>query len=178
MYGVVALFDERTDQIIKNIWAELKEKSISYYADEVVDRKPHLTLASYHNLDKIRFIEQLDEFYENKSEIDIMFQSIGSFLNTGILFFTPNVTKDMIEFHENFHSQFKQFNDNPNSMYLPGKWVPHCTLANRLSSDQLVEAYKYCLYRNDTIVGKIKEIGIIEMVSKNNAPIIYSKSLN
>ena len=177
MYGVVALFDERTEQIIKNIWTELREKSISFYADEVVDRKPHLTLASYHKLDKVRFTDQLNEFYENKPEIDIMFNSIGSFFNTGILCFTPNVTKELIEFHENFHRHFKQFNDNPKSMYLPGKWVPHCTLANRLSPDKLVEAYKHCLYRNDTIVGKIKEIGVIEIVSKNNAPMIYSKSL-
>lgn len=177
MYGVIALFDEKTEQIIKDIWTELREKSISFYADEVVDRKPHITLASYHNLDLTKFIEQLDELYESKSEIDIKFNSIGSFLNTGILYFSPNVTKNLIEFHEEFHTRFKPFNDNPKSMYLPGEWIPHCTLANRLSLDKLAEAYNYCLYRNDTIVGKIQEIGIIEMVSKNNAPIIYSKSL-
>lgn len=177
MYGVVALFDAETEQIIKDIWTELREESISFYADEVVNRKPHITLASYQSLDKLRFIEQLDDFYENKLEIDISFNSIGSFLNTGILYFSPNVTKNLIEFHENFHIQFKHFNDNPKSIYLPEKWIPHCTLANRLSPDKLVEAYNYCLYRNDAIVGKIQEIGIIEMVSKNNAPIIYSKSL-
>lgn len=177
MYGVVALFDAKTEQIIKDIWTELREKSISFYADEVVDRKPHITLASYHSLDMLRFIEQLDAFYENKPEIDIRFNSIGSFLNTGILYLSPHVTKNLIEFHENFHIQFKSFNDNPESVYLPEKWVPHCTLANRLSMDKLVEAYNYCLYRNDRIVGKIQEIGIIEMVSKNNAPMIYSKSL-
>ncbi|PGL73273.1 2'-5' RNA ligase family protein [Bacillus sp. AFS055030] len=177
MYGVVALFDAKTEQIIKDIWTELREKSISFYADEVVDRKPHITLASYHDLDKLSFIEHLDDFYENKQEIEISFTSIGSFLNTGILYFSPIVTKHLIEFHENFHIQFRQFNDDPNSMYLPEKWVPHCTLANRLLPDKLVEAYNYCLHRNDTIVGKIQEIGIIEMVNKSNAPIIYSKSL-
>ncbi|MFF3023368.1 hypothetical protein ACFVRR_12050 [Gottfriedia sp. NPDC057948] len=42
MYGVVALFDAKTEQIIKDIWTELSEKSISFYADEVVDRNPTL----------------------------------------------------------------------------------------------------------------------------------------
>ncbi len=56
MYGVVALFDAKTEQIIKDIWTELREKSISFYADEVVDRKPHITLASYHSLDKQRLL--------------------------------------------------------------------------------------------------------------------------
>lgn len=34
MYGLVALFDERTEKIIKEIWKELQEKSISFYANE------------------------------------------------------------------------------------------------------------------------------------------------
>jgi len=178
MYGVVALFDAKTEQIIKDIWTELREKSISFYADEVVDRKPHITLASYHNLDKKCFFEQFDKFYENKSEINITLNSIGSFLNTGILYFSPIVSKELIDFHEDYHIYFKQFDDNSNSIYLPEKWVPHCTLANRLSPNKLVEAYIYCLYRNDTLVGKLQKIAIIEMVNKNDAPIICSKDLN
>jgi hypothetical protein len=62
MYGVVALFDAKTEQIIKDIWTELKEKSISFYADEVVDRKPHITLASYHNIDKKTSLNNLINF--------------------------------------------------------------------------------------------------------------------
>lgn len=177
MYGVVAIFDEKTDKIIKDIWTDLREKSISFYADEVINRKPHITIASYNSLDKLNFIQQLDKFCENRSEVDITFNSIGSFLNNGILFLSPNVTKNLIDFHEHYHDQLKQFNDNPNSMYLPGMWSPHCTLANRLLPDKLVEAYHYCLFRNDTIVGKIKEIGIIEIVSKNYAPVVYKKAL-
>ena len=43
MYGVVALFDEKTENIIKVIWEELREQSISFYAYEVEDRRPHIT---------------------------------------------------------------------------------------------------------------------------------------
>ncbi|MFB7141122.1 2'-5' RNA ligase family protein [Gottfriedia sp. NPDC056225] len=178
MYGVVALFDEKTEKMIRDIWSELRESSISFYADEVIDRKPHITLASYNQLNLSKFTEQMDKLYENELEINITLNSIGSFLNTGIFYYSPIVTKDLIEFHENFHAQFKQFNDNPKSMYLPGSWVPHCTLANRLTPEKLSEAYNYCLDRNDPIVGKIQEIGVIELVNKNNAPIVYSKSLN
>ncbi|ODG92486.1 MULTISPECIES: 2'-5' RNA ligase family protein [Bacillaceae] len=178
MYGVVALFDAETEQIIKDIWSELREKSISFYADEVVDRKPHITLASYHSLDRKNFFDQFDKFYENMPEINITLNSVGSFLNTGTLFFSPIVSRELIDFHEDYHTYFKQFNDNPNSMYLPGKWVPHCTLANRLSPNKLVEAYNYCLHRNDTLAGKLQKVAIIELVNKNNVPIIYSKYLN
>ncbi|WML48684.1 hypothetical protein RCG23_00590 [Neobacillus sp. PS3-34] len=46
MFGVIALFDEQTEQIINDIWKELREKLISFYAEEVEDRRPHITLAS------------------------------------------------------------------------------------------------------------------------------------
>ncbi|WP_088071694.1 2'-5' RNA ligase family protein [Gottfriedia luciferensis] len=177
MYGIVAIFDEETEQIIKDIWKELSEKSISFYAYEVINRKPHITLASYNHLNKIDFTKQFDEYFENKSELDITINSIGSFLNTGTLYFSPNVTKDLIEFHEDYHFHFKQYNDNPDSMYLPNKWIPHCTLANRLTTEKLSEAYTYCLNRQELIVGKLKEVAIIEFVNKNNVPIIYSKKL-
>lgn len=175
MYGLVALFDERTEKIIKEIWKELQEKSISFYANEVENRRPHITLASYKNLNRIEYLNQMEEFYEGKQAIDINFNSIGSFLNSGALFFSPIVTKELIELHTSHHKYFEKFNDDPNSLYLPNSWIPHCTLANRLSAEKLSEAFNYCSKRNNTITGKIKEVAIIDVSFKNKAPIIYSK---
>ena len=177
MYGLIAIFDEKTEQVIKDIWKELKVKSISAYAYEVEDRRPHITLASYHEIDKTEFIKQMDEFYYDKPTIEITFNSIGSFLNSGALFFSPTVTCQLIEFHSNHHKYFNQFNRNPNSLYLPDSWIPHCTLANRLSPKKLSEALNYCSIRNSTIYGKIKEVALIDVSNKNKAPIIYSKEL-
>lgn len=87
MYGLIALFDESTEQLIRNIWKELMERSISSYAYEVEDRKPHITLASYNNLNIPDFIEQMDVTYKNHPVIDIQFNTIGSFLKSGTLFF-------------------------------------------------------------------------------------------
>jgi hypothetical protein len=177
MYGLIAIFDERTDELIKNTWKELKEKSISTYAYEVKNRKPHITLASYNNLNETDFIKQMNETYKNQSEIGITFNTIGTFLNSGALFFSPTVTKDLIEFHFNHHKDFKRFNDNPNSLYSPDNWIPHCTIANRLSSEKLNEAFNYCSKRHRTILGKIVEVALIDVSEKHKAPIIYSKEL-
>lgn len=35
MYGVIAIFDEMTEKMIKQIWCDLKEAGISSYAYEV-----------------------------------------------------------------------------------------------------------------------------------------------
>jgi 2'-5' RNA ligase len=181
MYWVVALFDEKTEQIIKDIWNELSEKSISFYAEEVKDGRPHITLGSYTDLDKSKYIKLMDSFYEHKSSINITFNTIGSFLNYGTLFFSPTVTKELIDFHIQHHEYFKEFNGKANSLYLPGKWIPHCTLANRLSPEKRSEAFHYCLKRSDTIYGKITGVALIELVDEDNecvkAPIIFSKRL-
>ncbi|WP_197089611.1 2'-5' RNA ligase family protein [Bacillus sp. SA1-12] len=153
MYGFKAIFDENTEQMIKDNWKELKENSISFYAYEVEDRKPHITLASYIDLNKADFIKQMDVVYDYKPTIDITFNTIGSFLNSGALFFAPTVTNDLLEFHSNHHRNFEQFKDEPNSLYLPDNWIPHCTIANRLYPDQLSKAFNYCSKRNNTIFG-------------------------
>ncbi|WP_422660601.1 2'-5' RNA ligase family protein [Paenibacillus sp. EC2-1] len=177
MYGVIALFDEQTEQMIRNIWDELTERSISFYADEVVDRKPHITLASYNHFIKSDFIKQMDDFYNNAPELDISFSSIGSFLRSGALYFTPIVTRELLDFHSNHHKRFVLFNDDPESLYLPDRWIPHCTIANRLSPEKLAEGFHYCSRRNDAIYGKITEVAIIEFMDKSNVPVIYSKKL-
>ncbi|GHH99462.1 2'-5' RNA ligase family protein [Neobacillus kokaensis] len=177
MYGLIAIFDETTEQLIKTIWKELYERSISAYAYEVEDRIPHITLASYNNLNISDFIEQINEIYENQPAIDIKFNSIGSFLNSGALFYSPTMTKDLFEFHANHHKKFEQFNDDPNSLYIPDHWIPHCTIANRLSLEKLTEAFHYCTKRISTIQGKIVGVALIDVSDKSKAPIIYSKEL-
>jgi len=175
MYGLIALFDEKTEQIIKDIWKELKEQSISFYAYEVEDRIPHITLASYNDLNQSFFTQQMDDYYDGTQAIDITFNTIGSFLNSGALFLSPTVTKDLIELHTNHHKNFDQFNDDPDSLYIPNRWIPHCTIANRLSPVKLSKAFDYCSQRNATISGQIKEVALIDVSSKNKAPIMYSK---
>jgi hypothetical protein len=181
MYWIIGLFDEKTEQIIKNIWKKLSEESISFYEEEIKEGRPHITFGSYYDLNKTEYIRLLDKFYEDKNGIDITFNTIGSFLNYGTLFLSPTVTKELIDFHSGHHEYFKEFNENANSLYLPGKWIPHCTLANRLPPEKLSEAFNYCLKGNDIIYGNIKEIALIELVSEDSecveAPIIYSKPL-
>lgn len=70
---------------------------------------------------------------------------------------------------------FERFNDNPISLYLPDSWIPHCTIANRLSQEKLTEAFNDCSKRHSTILGQIVEVALINVSDERQAPIIYSK---
>ncbi|MFJ7935579.1 2'-5' RNA ligase family protein [Sporosarcina sp. NPDC096371] len=177
MYAIIAVFDEKTEQIIKDIWKELKDLSISFYAYEVENRKPHITLASYMDINIAEYVRQMEVFYKDQESINVSLNSIGSFMNSGTLFFSPTVTKDLFELHSDHHKEFKQFNDDPSSLYLPDRWIPHCTIANRLSPEKLSEAFNYCSKRNNTLFAQIKEIALIDVSDKSKAPIIFTMEL-
>jgi 2'-5' RNA ligase len=177
MYGVIALFDKQTEKEINELWMELKEMGLSTYAFEVEDRRPHVTIASYNSIDEEKLIKKMDDYYNNVHSLAITFHSVCSFFNMGILYYSPIVTTELLRFHGNHHTYFESFNSDHNSMYLPEKWVPHCTIANRITSENVATAYEYCLNRFDRIVGKIEEIAIIKIKSKTKAPIIFSKKL-
>ncbi|PFA67071.1 hypothetical protein CN378_11885 [Bacillus sp. AFS015802] len=182
MYWVIALFDDKTEKLIKGIWEELTIKNISYYEEEINDARPHITIGSYTHLDKTAYIEALDSYYEHKRSFNITLNTVGSFLNFGTLFLSPTVTKELLNFHSSHHEYFQAFSETANPLYLPDNWIPHCTLANKLSPDKLAEGFEHCLNRGDLIEAKITGIALIELVddSENcmNAPIVYLKHLN
>ncbi|TMU87482.1 2'-5' RNA ligase family protein [Bacillus sp. BHET2] len=181
MYWVIALFDKKTEELIQGIWKELTVKDISYYEEEINDARPHITIASYTELDKEAYIQFLETYYDDKKPIDITFNTVGSFLNFGTLFLSPTVTRGLLDFHSSHHDYFHSFRETANSLYLPDKWIPHCTLANKLPPEKLAQGFEHCLKRGDLIEAKITTVALIELVDDSkdciDAPIVYEKQL-
>ncbi|MGG0731207.1 2'-5' RNA ligase family protein [Bacillus paramycoides] len=181
MYAIVAFFDDSTEQYLEEIWRELREHSISNYSIETKDKRPHITLASYDYLDKESFMKDMDKFYDSKSKVEIVFSVLGVFFNTGTLFISPTSSKALLDFHNNHHEYFNTYNIEPNSLYIPGNWIPHCTIANRLSPDKLTEAFTYCSQKIDKLKAQIKKVSLLEFVYQDDvfigAPPIFTKEL-
>lgn len=159
-----------------------KRKNITQYGIDTKGKRPHITIADYNNLDKDRFVSLLSEFYNSKSKIAISLNTLGTFINTGTLFLAPTLSTELLNFHSNHHNYFKSFNENENSYYLPGKWSPHCTIASRLSEDNMLTTFKYCKNNLNEIYGKLNEIALIEIELNDDGiaiedTVIFSKEL-
>ncbi|MGD6967489.1 2'-5' RNA ligase family protein [Rossellomorea vietnamensis] len=176
MYGLIALFDEKTEKTVRGIWKELKEQSISDYAYEVIDRIPHITLASCRSIKEDSFIDRMEEVYHTQKLVDITFNSLGSFMKSGSLFLFPVVTEELTNLHSSYYEAFKEFKVKNNPLYESDEWVPHCTLANRLSVKKLAEAFTYCSTNVGVVSGAINEIALIK-VQGDTAPVIHSIKL-
>jgi len=181
-YAFVAYLDSESEKTLVQLWKELSKNNISQYGVESKGKRPHITIADYDDLDKERFINLLNKFYDDKSKIEVTLNALGTFVNSGTLFISPTLSKELSEFHGNHHSYFKGFNKNENSFYLPGIWNPHCTIASRLSKDNMVSAFEYCLENLGKIKGEICEVALIEIKLNDNGisiedTIIFSKKL-
>lgn len=162
-YAFVGYLDHETEVIFKNLWKDLSDKNITNYGIESKGKRPHITLADYDNLDKKSFIDSLDKFYKDKQKVDISLNVLGNFINTGTLFIAPTLSIELLDFHRNHHTYFKEFNKNKDSFYLPGKWSPHCTIASRLNDEEILKAFKYCKSNINKINCKLSEIALIEI---------------
>lgn len=104
---------------------------------------PHVTLALYENSDaanraKITAVAQnIAAVFEAPT---VRFASFGMFpgKEKTVLFLAPIVTSPLLEFHKKFHELSTREGLTGNGLYLPGEWVPHCTLDER-TSDQDAE---------------------------------------
>lgn len=80
----------------------------------------------------------------------------------------------MLKLHHSYHDYFKTFHDNPNSYYVPGKWVPHCTIANRLQTKQFLSVMKYIYEKFDFVTASIEKLKLIKVNYENGSAISFS----
>lgn len=181
-YAFVGYLDYETELYFENLWRELRDKGITQYGTETKGKRPHITIADYEELDKERFIELVDRVYEDKEKIDMILSILGTFIDTGILFIAPTLSIELSNLHRNHHGYFREFTNKEESFYMPGRWSPHCTIASRLSEENMVQAFRHCKSKINKISCKLSEIALIEIKLNDDGEaeentIIYSKEL-
>jgi 2'-5' RNA ligase len=181
-YVFVGYLDHETEVNFRRLWKDLSEQNISHYGVETKGKRPHITIADYDALDKNRFIQLADRFYEDKEKVDLTLNTLGIFIGTGTLFTAPTLSTELLDFHSSHHDYFRTFNQNETSFYLPSKWSPHCTIASRLDEDKMVQAFSYCKKNIDQIHGTLSGIALIELKLNNDGvviedTVIFSKEL-
>jgi 2'-5' RNA ligase len=123
--------------------------------------RPHITLGVCDEL-STTFKNELSHFARDAKNFDISLSYIGSFNSAeGVVFYGPTPTDVMFRLHTRFHSFFSEHAGRIWKNYLPGMWVPHCTLAFRLNPEQLRRAFDIAAAVSLPIAGKINEIGLL-----------------
>ena len=162
-YAVELFYDQESEQTVREIWdglgAALGKPSLSE-----LGARPHVSLAVYNDdLDAAGFPERLRDFANSIDPFDLCLSSVGSFAGQeGVVFLAPVVTRRLLDVHARFHEAFSPYENSGMTYYLPGNWVPHCTVAIDLSAAEVIEAVGYCREAFQPVSGMFREIGLIE----------------
>ncbi len=162
-YAVELYFDKAAENTVRSVWKALADAGVSTSMLDGISR-PHITLGVCDELGA-SFKDELALFSRGIKPLTFNLSFIGSF-NTigGVMFFGPTPTDALFRLHVDFHVFFKKHACRRWKHYLPEQWVPHCTLAFSLSSEQLQRAFSIAVDAPLPITGSCAEIGLLSGV--------------
>ena len=161
-YAIHLFFDSSTEKVIKSAWKQLADTSIAPYMHQSGNR-PHFTLAIYQSLDLKQAEERINIIASAQNPLSVDFAYIGFFPTIpGTIFLGSTVTNDLLGLHAQVHESMTQIGLNPDPYYLPGRWMPHCTLALEIEPELTIKVLRVGLHIPLPIHGRIIEVGIIE----------------
>ncbi|SCM94161.1 Uncharacterized protein BWINRASL_01934 [Bacillus mycoides] len=172
MYAIIATFD----RLFINKITELQNELTNLIGtNQLAGVEPHITLADYNELDVNLYTEKLEGFVAIQENIaTVTFPSVGTFPTNGTIFLAPTITDELLRLHHSYHDYFKTFHDIPNSYYVPGKWIPHCTIANGLNSNQFLSVMDYIYEKIDVTIASIEKLKLIKVNYENGFAISSS----
>lgn len=124
--------------VVERWWRELAASGLSRSMLEL-DHRPHLTLGLYPSLDHAAATKALDEVADWIDAPTLRFAGLGVFPATGTLWAAPVVTGDLLDLHAAVPGAVPAL---PHEHDRVDAWVPHCSLATRLSGSAMVEALR------------------------------------
>jgi 2'-5' RNA ligase len=162
-FAVHLFFDANIEAVVKAAWKELADGQIAPYMFGSANR-PHFTLAIYQELELQECEQRLQSFATTQDPLPVEFQYLGIFPNApAAVFLGAPVTVPLLSLHAQLHDALRPVAVDPDAYYLPGNWVPHCTLALDLEPERITPALEIARRLSLPLKGLIEEIGVDEL---------------
>jgi 2'-5' RNA ligase len=178
-FAVVLFFDAATEATIRNVAGGLAQDGIP--ADLFVgDLRPHISLGVCDTLDPDGFRAVFMAFAALTPAGDFTLASVGIFPTSavGVLFLAPIVTSTLLSLHAHFHTLFARYAVSQQDYYLPGNWVPHCTLALNVPLERLAAVVEAASRTAGLpLRGRYESIGLIQFLPARDvytAPLVQT----
>ncbi|MFI5839010.1 2'-5' RNA ligase family protein [Catenuloplanes sp. NPDC051500] len=136
--------DTDANRRIKTLWRSLEAEGVPTMAGLLGNRhRPHVSLAAAPRLDPDVVAEALDGLEVGTGHslsMDFSGQFVGRVLWLGV---TP--TEELLAHHRAVHERLAAAGVEVWEHYLPGRWVPHCTVSMRVPNAQMAHAVRRCI---------------------------------
>jgi hypothetical protein len=134
-------FDESADAAIRRLWQRLADAGLPSLAVRTHRRhRPHVSLTVAESLAAADLAPLRPVLAAHPPVLHL--HVLGTFPGSeGALFLGVTVTADLLAFHAAVHAALAGQPVEHWPYYLPGNWVPHCTLAEGLDEAQAAGAF-------------------------------------
>ncbi len=158
--GVVVFFDDEADTAVRALRQRLRDVGVP-----TDDRfPPHLTYALASSVPakaRTALREELGRLWLP----GLALENLSSFATSeNALVLAAVVDAELLAVHSAIHDVLARKVKNPSAYYLPGHWVPHCTLAQGLTDEQMVTGFG-ALHPVRPIRAKVGRVCVVDSVT-------------
>ncbi len=129
----------------------------------IVWTRPHVSLCICESLDVEAFLPELRAIAAGHAPMRFSLASLGFFPGAKrVVFLAPLVTQALLDLHRAVDERFARRGVRVDGNYRPPKWMPHCTLAMGLSSEQLRPALDAYARLSVPLEGRFEQLELVE----------------
>lgn len=143
-YALEMFFDEEADTAVRQLWGRLSGSGLASLATRTHGRhRPHVSLTIMPSLPDVDVESVAAAVAASVGELPspLNLAWLGTFAGSGgVLFLGAVVTTPLLRLHVEVCSVLHAREVQQLPYYLPGAWVPHCTLAQDLAPVELASA--------------------------------------
>jgi 2'-5' RNA ligase len=167
--AVSAWFDQAAEAAICELWRKMAEAGVddSLRTDPY---RPHLTLGVWENVSVKVASTHAATAVSGRPTFAVQFRAIGIFPHPvrgdsrryAAVWLCPTVTPALRDAHEKVHAGIPA-ERGALARYTPGRWNPHCTLAQRLTPQQALTAAEVVMRANVLpLTAAVTRFGLID----------------
>ena len=163
-HALEMFLDEAGDAAVRRLWVRIDEAGVPSLADQTHGKhRPHVTLAIAESLSSVSRARLRSVLAEEPIRLDL--HTLGTFPgDEGAVFLAVTTNGQLISRHERLHEVLAEDAVEQWEYYLPGSWVPHCTLTQRLSHQQVLVAMGAVL-DYEPVTAVVSSVGITNTVT-------------
>ncbi len=156
-YAVELYFDDVFSKKVELAWQRIHSELAK------LNSRPHISLTVIDSGSEKCLMEIIERFAQTTSTFRVHFSSLATFSGSeSVVFLAPVVTSQLLSLHQTFHEELSAFNQKSWSYYMPGNWVPHCTLAQEASGNNIAKIIQNCRQDDLFTEAQIIEIGLVK----------------
>jgi 2'-5' RNA ligase len=160
-YAIELYFDRQMEKEIFAFRESIYKLGLTPVLGKLGDR-PHISLAVFGETDPEKLVRIAGSFIKDKKQFPVKLGAVGFFPTpANVVFLAPVPTHPMLTIHEEFHELLLKEKINSSHYYIPGQWVPHCTLEFELTDDQFNLALQLCKKQFSPFQGTFASMGVI-----------------